>query len=128
MSTNPEAEQRELKRKNEESNGLLIDTCRQIRFLRDTYFESEHLPVILIDAFTYHSIDGWHWRDKKEILFEEKHSNGHPYEDHLLSEFQKAMVWGGTPHWPAPGSMMRVDTSENMRRVLGEILKMMAQQ
>lgn len=44
LSTNPKAEQDAMTQKNAESNGLLFDTCRHMRQIRDTHFSSYHLP------------------------------------------------------------------------------------
>ena len=46
-STNPKAEQEAMKLKNNSSNGLLVDTCRHLRYVRDNYFSSYHLPGIV---------------------------------------------------------------------------------
>ena len=43
-STNPKAEQDAMKNKNISSNGLLFDTCKHLRYVRDNYFRSYHLP------------------------------------------------------------------------------------
>ena len=43
LSTNPKAEQEALRSKNNMSFGLLFDTCKHIRFIRDNYFSSYHL-------------------------------------------------------------------------------------
>lgn len=127
-STNPKAEQEALKRKDVESNGLLVDTCRQIRFLRDTYFTNEHLPGILIDAFVYDSIANWHWGSGNGTSYQSEYSSGHPYEESLLKKFRIATAWGGVPHWRAPGSGMRIDNSASICNSLGKILKKMAEE
>lgn len=63
LTTNPQSEQDAMKQKNsyDESNGLLFDTCKHIRFVRSEYFSSYHLSGILIDAFVYKAIGYWHW-------------------------------------------------------------------
>lgn len=50
-STNPKAEQEAMAERNRNSNGLLYDTCKHIRFIRDNYFSSYHLSGIVIDSF-----------------------------------------------------------------------------
>lgn len=60
-STNPKAEQDAMKSLNENSNGLLFDTCKHLRYVRDNYFSSYHLSGIVIDSFAYHAIGGWKW-------------------------------------------------------------------
>ena len=39
-STDPKAEQQAIMARNESSNGLLNDTCKHIRYVRDNYFSS----------------------------------------------------------------------------------------
>ncbi|MFR5083130.1 MAG: hypothetical protein ACLTEE_11420 [Anaerobutyricum hallii] len=60
MSTDPKAE-RSYEKKNTESNGLLYDTCQHIRYIRDTKFFKLSFIRILIDAFSYNAIQGWHY-------------------------------------------------------------------
>ena len=57
-STTPKAEQEAMAQKNRYSNGLLYDTCRHLRFIRDNYFSSYHLSGIVIDSFVYNAIGG----------------------------------------------------------------------
>lgn len=52
-STNPKAEQDAMAQKNKSSNGLLYDTCKHIRYIRDNSFSSYHLSGIVIDSFVY---------------------------------------------------------------------------
>lgn len=54
-STNPKAEQDAMKNKNISSNGLLFDTCKHLRYVRDNYFRSYHLSGIVIDSFVYYN-------------------------------------------------------------------------
>lgn len=65
-STNPSAEQEAMKARNQVSNGLLFDTCRHMREIRDTFFSSYHLSGIVIDSYAYHHIDNWHWLNPGE--------------------------------------------------------------
>lgn len=60
-STNPKAEQDAMAKRNKETNGLLYDTCKHMREIRDSYFSSYHLSGIVIDSYVYHHIDNWHW-------------------------------------------------------------------
>lgn len=60
-STNPKAEQDAMRELNGVSNGLLFDTCKHMREIRDNYFSSYHLSGIVIDSFVYHHIGDWHW-------------------------------------------------------------------
>lgn len=60
-STNPRAEQDAMRNKNVVDNGLLFDTCKHMRFIRDNYFSSYHLSGIVIDSFVFAAIGGWSW-------------------------------------------------------------------
>ena len=82
-TTNPKAEQVAMKKRNIESNGLLFDTCKHIRQIRDQYFSSYKLPGIVIDSFVYSYIGDWHW------LRDGEQSDGKPigtYEKKLYSD------------------------------------------
>lgn len=105
-TTNPKAEQEAMKKRNIESNGLLFDTCKHIRQIRDQYFSSYKLPGIVIDSFVYSYIGDWHW------LRDGEQSDGKPigtYEKKLYSD---------CPYWSlnlyAPGSGMPVYTSDSL--------------
>lgn len=112
-STNPMAEQEAMAAKNRESNGLLYDTCKHIREIRDGHFSSYHLSGIVIDSFVYRHIADWHWlRDG------EKPSN------HPVGTYEKGLQ-GSCPSWglslTAPGSGDTVDARDSMaclRKVL----------
>ena len=60
-STNPKAEQEAMQKKNYESDGLLVDTCRHLRYVRDNFYSSYHLSGIVIDSFVYAAIGNWQW-------------------------------------------------------------------
>lgn len=47
--------------KNQKSNGLLFDTCKHIRSIRDNYFPNDHLSGIVIDSFVFVAMDNWRW-------------------------------------------------------------------
>ena len=103
LSTNPKAEQEAMKIKNQESNGLLLDTCKHMRSIRDNHFSSYHLPGIVIDSFVYHHIKNWRWCEAGEesILprgtYEKQISNSCPNTNFLLT---------------APGSEEDVDVTK----------------
>jgi len=65
-NTDPKVEQQAMKEKNLASNGLLFDTCKHMREIRDNKFSSYHLPGIVIDSFVYHNIADWHWSQSNE--------------------------------------------------------------
>jgi len=121
MTTNPKAEQEAMKEKNCSSNGLLFDTCKHVRYVRDTCFSSYHLSGILIDTFLYHAIGGWHFLREGE-----QHSGGTTtYEEALLKYYNDISLNGYIiPSLKAPGSDMNVDTSRGWE-VLGKVLKYM---
>lgn len=119
LSTNPLAEQEAMKLKDLASNGLLKDTCKHIRYIRDTHFSSYHLPGILIDSFVYDAIGDWHWLREGEIKYPHQ-----PYEDILLVQYNeknKQFMNSMVPHLTAPGSGMVVSI-DNGWEVLGKIL------
>jgi predicted nucleotidyltransferase len=62
-STNPKAEQSAMKAKNTSSRGLLFDTCKHMRYVRDEYYSSYHLSGIVIDSFAYLAMANWHWTE-----------------------------------------------------------------
>ncbi len=117
LTTDPKTEQQAMKERNMESNGLLFDTCKHMRKIRDNYFSSYHLPGIVIDSFVYHYIGDWHW------LRDGEQSSNQPvgtYENRLYSL---------CPTWilnlTAPGSGMPVNTSGCID-VLNKVLKFMS--
>ena len=120
MTTNPKAEQAAMKAKNEysSSNGLLFDTCKHIRFIRDNFFSSYHLSGILIDTFCYNAIGGWHFTRDGEISVTPAIS----YEQSLLNYYNATTdnyrrcainLW-------APGSEQIVSTDD--WAILGKVL------
>lgn len=119
-STNPKAEQEAMLQKNRNSNGLLYDTCRHIRFIRDNYFSSYHLSGIVIDSFVYDAIGNWRWLNSGE-------SSSQPsgtYEQVLLNYYnQHGICWGLSIN--APGSNDTVSTSSSYE-CLGKVLRYMA--
>lgn len=123
QSTNPKSEQEAMDIKNDyyHSNGLLKDTCKHIRRLRDDSFSSYHLSGILIDSFVYLAIGEWHWlRDGESGSI-----NTFTYEEYLLNFYnqhtynEKCMIF-----IKAPGSGMNVNVDD--WHVLGKILRRMA--
>lgn len=118
-STNPKAEQEAMAQKNRSSNGLLYDTCRHIRFIRDNNFSSYHLSGIVIDSFVYEAIGNWRWLNSGE-------SSSQPsgtYEQVLLDYYnQHGIYWGLDIN--APGSNDIVSTSSSYE-CLGKVLRSM---
>lgn len=118
LSTNPKAEQEAMEQKNRESNGLLYDTCRHMRQIRDTHFKSYHLPGIVIDSFAYHNIGNWHWTREGEVSTQPSGT----YETRLYNQCP-----GYSFYLTAPGSGMPVDTSDCID-VLNKVLNHMSKE
>lgn len=119
-STNPKAEQEAMAQKNKSSNGLLYDTCRHIRYIRDNSFSSYHLSGIVIDSFVYQAIGNWRWLNSGESPSQPSGT----YEQVLLDYFyQHGICWGASIH--APGSNDTVSTSSSYE-CLEKVLKNMA--
>ena len=120
LTTNPKAEQQAMRKKNIESNGLLYDTCKHMREIRDNYFRSYHLPGIVIDTFVYHYISNWHWLGEGEQYSNQPTGT---YEKKLYLSCS-ASPFGGI-FLTAPGSGMRVNTTK-YTSVLTKVLNYMA--
>ncbi|CZE46834.1 SMODS domain-containing nucleotidyltransferase [Campylobacter geochelonis] len=108
-STNPKAEQDAMKSKNASSNGLLFDTCKHLRFVRDNYFSSYHLSGIVIDSFVYHAMGEWRW----SLLGSNSSAVSGTYENVLLDYLKQNSVWGMLP-LTAPGSGQSVSTESSL--------------
>lgn len=118
LSANPKAEQEAMEQKNRESNGLLYDTCRHMRQIRDTHFKSYHLLGIVIDSFAYHNIGNWHWTREGEVSTQPSGA----YEKRLYNQCP-----GYSFYLTAPGSGMPVDTSDCID-VLNKVLNHMSKE
>lgn len=116
-STNPKAEQEAMAQKNKTSNGLLYDTCKHIRTIRDNNFSSYHLSGIVIDSFVYQAIGDWRW--VKEPTFPPIGT----YEETLFYYYNQHGISCGMDI-NAPGSNDVVST-ESSYECLGKILKSM---
>lgn len=120
-STNPKAEQEAMKTKNSSSNGLLLDNCKHLRFVRDNYFSSYHLSGIVIDSFVYHAIGGWRWTEPGST----SSSACGTYENALLDYLNQNSMWG-ILNLTAPGSGENVSTEnslECLRKVVNYIVR-----
>lgn len=117
-STDPIAEQDAMAVKNRESNGLLFDTCRHMREIRDTHFSSYHLSGIVIDSYAYHHIDSWYWPQVGE-----KSTQPHgTYEKKLYNECPITNFY-----LTAPGSGDLVDTTKDID-CLNKVLNYMSKE
>lgn len=61
-STNPKAEQDAMRQKNNDSSGLLSDTCKHFRRVKADRYSSYHLSGIVIDSFVYAAMGDWYWQ------------------------------------------------------------------
>ncbi|GAB6172203.1 hypothetical protein JCM15765_16810 [Paradesulfitobacterium aromaticivorans] len=121
-STNPKAEQDAMKQKNNSSNGLLYDTCKHFRSVRDNYFSSYHLSGIVIDSFVYTVMGNWRWLSGGEAST----SAQGDYERFLLDCLnQRTMFWPSFS-LTAPGSGQTVETSNSLE-CLKKVLKYIAE-
>ncbi len=119
-STNPKAEQEAMKIKNNSSNGLLVDTCRHLRYVRDNYFSSYHLSGIVIDSFVYAAIGNWRWTEPGSTSSAPKGN----YEKGLLDYLTQNSYWG-TMYLNAPGSNQSVSTQKSLE-CLKKVMKFIA--
>lgn len=122
LSTNPKAEQDAIAEKNASTNGLLVETCKHIRYIRDTEYSSYHLSGILIDAFVCEAIGGWHFTKSDEQHVDSAVS----YEQSLVNQYDKMSYERlFDPTLKAPGSNMAIDPKQGWS-VLGKVLDFMA--
>lgn len=107
LSTNPKAEQKAMQDKNKSSNGLLNDTCKHFRSIRNDYFGSYHLSGIVIDSFVYAAIQGWRW-----IVDSQTSSAAEgDYERALRAYLEKTSP---CYHSESPGSGQTLNTSKSI--------------
>lgn len=116
-STNPKAEQDAMAQRNRESNGLLYDTCKHIREIRDTHFKSYHLSGIVIDSYVYHHISDWHWLSQDETATQPSGT----YEKKLYDE---CPILSFTLAAPGSGDLVNTANSVNgLFKVLNHMAK-----
>ena len=124
-STNPKREQEAMRAKNriDQSNGLLFDTCKYLRSIRDEYFSSYHLSGIVIDSFVYQVIGMWHWRRNGET----SSYSSETFEDILFRSYNSLTMNGVyVPTLYAPGSNIAIDSSNSyicLGKVLNKIMR-----
>jgi len=104
-STNPKAEQEAMKQKNTSSNGLLYDTCKHVRRVRDEHYSSYHLSGIVIDSFVYAAMGNWRWLPDGES----SSAAYGTYERILLDYLNRPSL-----SLTAPGSDQRVETNDSL--------------
>lgn len=109
-STNPIAEQKAMKEKNFSSNGLLFDTCKHFRRVRDDRFSSYHLSGIVIDSFVYAAMGNWKWLKNGEV----SSAFAGEYENVLANYLKQKLLFGLPLKLYAPGSNQVVDTESSI--------------
>lgn len=120
--TDPKKEQEAMRVKNTQTNGLLFDTCRHMRLIRDECFSSYFLSGIVIDSFVYHFMDNWHWPSPDDTPSE----NTASYEEYLFQKFnENKMLSYGDLELSAPGSGDEVSTEKSID-CLEKVLRFMA--
>lgn len=120
LSTNPKAEQAAMKQKNISSNGLLNDTCKHFRRIRDDQYSSYHLSGIVIDSFVYAAMENWKWLSDGEV----SSSAFGDYERNLLNYLNQKTMFFSSLSLTAPGSSQIIDTKsslECLKKVLSYI-------
>lgn len=119
-STNPKAEQEAMRRKNSITNGLLMDTCKHMRYIRDNYFSSYHLSGIVIDSFVYAAMGYWSWPEPSSTST----AAAGEYENVLYNYYWNHYKYQNTIS--APGSNQLVDLTSS-RECLEKVLSKMSQ-
>ena len=108
-STNPKAEQDAMKNKNQSSNGLLFDTCKHLRYVRDNYFRSCNLSGIVIDSFVYYAMGNWKWSNPESNLIAARGEYEKSLKEYLIQE-----TIFGILSLRAPGSGQQVSTESSL--------------
>lgn len=120
-STNPKIEQEAMRQRDKESNGLLVATCRHLRFIRDNFYKSYHLSGIVIDSFVYNAIGNWKFVENVTST-----TTQGDYEKTLLNYFIDESKWWSIVPLRAPGSKDEVstyDSIECLEKVLNYIVR-----
>ena len=121
LSTNPKAEQNAIKEKNKSSNGLLVDTCRHLRYIRDGHFSSYRLSGIVIDSFVYYAICNWRWTSASSSY----EVDPEVYERGLLKYWEENVrLFPDLLHAPGSGDSINVEKSNvGLEKVLRYMAK-----
>jgi hypothetical protein len=120
LSTNPKAEQEAIRDKNKTSNGLLVSTCKHMRYIRDNFFKSYKLSGIVIDSFAYQAIGSWRFTESGG-------SEPFSYEKHLLAFYNEHCFSWLLSGMSAPGSNDKIDISGSSE-CLEKVLKYMVEE
>lgn len=119
LPTNPKVEQDAMRKKNADSNHLLVDTCKHIRYLHNTYFSSYTLHGIVIDTFVYDAIGDWH-----RLAPGTQGAPEGSYEKALLDYWENTSAVYPIPlHAPGSNDQVKIESSNEC---LGKVLHRMA--
>jgi predicted nucleotidyltransferase len=123
LSTNPKAEQQAMREKNNSSNsnGLLFDTCKHLRRVRNDHYSSYKLSGIVIDSFVYVAMGGWSWTKEGGTSA----SAAGDYENILLNYYLQNKAWLGYTI-SSPGSSETIESSSSLL-CLEKVLKYIAE-
>ena len=123
-TTNPLAEQRAMKARDESSGGLLCATCRYLRQLRAEFYPDKQVSGIMVDSFVYNAIGSWKSSPEGEYCLDPESSKAYVKE---LRDYFSRITSGGKvpPRLSAPGSEDSVENPYGWK-VLGSILDRMA--
>ena len=102
------AEQKAMEELNTKSKGLLIDTCRHMRVLRDYKFSSYKLSGIVIDSFVCSAIGTWVWCADGETSSYPKGT----YESKLLEYFNNNLKYSRTIYAPGGNDVVDLESSK----------------
>lgn len=117
--TEPKKEQEAIQDKNSDSNGLLVATCKHIRYVKQENYKSYKLSGIVIDSFVYHAIGNWFFSDSPSFGYI-------TYEEYLLEQFKNKEFYWDLFGLDAPGSREKVNfesSKECLKKVLEYMVK-----
>lgn len=121
LPTNPKVEQVAMREKDADSNHLLVDTCRHMRYVHNTFFSSYILHGIVIDTFVYEALRSWHWPKPGT---QGKPGGSYEYVKTMLDYWEHTSAARPVP-LQAPGSNDQVEI-ESSNECLGKVLHKMA--
>ena len=125
--TYPFLEQKAMRLSNKESNGLLYDTCRYIRHIRDNCFKDKKLSGIVIDSFVYGAIGQYRWPPTYSLVNSDPYNyiEHYSYIEHLHNAYEHLNRSNGKVLY-APGSRDVIpinDSLDNLGKVINRWLE-----
>jgi len=124
LVTNPKAEQTAMRKKNVNSNGLLFDTCKHFRRVKQ-YLCVDTLPGDVIDSFVYGAIGSWKWQHSRDVADATHGEYALVLLNHFNSSFRKSLLakmWSGIS-LSAPGSERQVDINDDVINCLERVVR-----